>query len=49
MKAAKAQGINPSNGYDRAVMRGYEGVARVVGLSGEYRGEPAAELSVAAD
>ena len=25
MKAAKAQGINPSNGYDRAVMRGYEG------------------------
>ncbi len=25
VKAAKAQGIDPSNGYDRAVMRGYEG------------------------
>ena len=25
VKAARAQGIDPSNGYDRAVMRGYEG------------------------
>ena len=33
----------------RGVMRGYDGGARVVGLSGEYRSAPAAEASFAAD
>jgi UDP-N-acetyl-D-glucosamine dehydrogenase len=33
----------------RGVMRGYEGSARVVGLSGEYRSAPVAEASIAAD
>jgi UDP-N-acetyl-D-glucosamine dehydrogenase len=33
----------------RGVMRGYEGGARVVGLSGEYRSAPVAEASIAAD
>ncbi|HEU0078903.1 MAG TPA: nucleotide sugar dehydrogenase [Longimicrobiaceae bacterium] len=33
----------------RGVMRGYDGGARVVGLSGEYRSAPVAEASFAAD